>query len=91
MAKQTQVSARISPEAKRQLDDYVRESGLKKERVVETALLHHLQVVRELPADVMVHPEIIVTPRSMSEIARRLSSPVAPTQALRDLMAADGD
>ena len=89
--KQVQVSARISRSVKADLDRYVSETGMKQERVIEEALAHHLAALRELPADIIIHPRLVVSAASMEEVARRLASPPAPTQALRDLMAADGD
>jgi uncharacterized protein (DUF1778 family) len=89
--KQTQISARISSETKDELDSLVSARGLKKEFVIETALQHHLQALRELPADVIVPPVIVLTPRSAEDVLYRIRSAQAPTQALKDLMAADGD
>jgi hypothetical protein len=34
---------------------------VKKGHVVELALRHHLEALQELPADVEVHPKLVVT------------------------------
>jgi hypothetical protein len=48
-----------------------------------------LQALHELPADVIVHPKIVVTRRSGAAILKQMRSGKA-TKALRDLMR-DGD
>ena len=51
MSDYVQVSAQISEEAKRRLDQYSRETGVKKGRIIEDALNSHLDALDELPAD----------------------------------------
>jgi hypothetical protein len=91
MRKRTQISARISSETKDGLDALVSARGLKKQFVIESALQHHLQALRELPADVIVPPVMVLTQGSAEDVSRRIRLALAPTQALRDLMAADAD
>ena len=88
--KQTQISAVISEATKELLDQHVRATGVKKGHLLETALLHHLQALQELPADILVSPRLVVRRRSAKEIERRLEA-ARPTRRLRDLMARDGD
>ena len=90
MAKETQISAFVSKTTKDLLERHVRATGHKKGYVVESALRHHLQALQELPADVIVHPKIVVSASSGAEIARRLASS-SPTPELRELMIRDGD
>lgn len=82
----TQISAFISPSTKRALERYVEAHGVKKAHLLEDALLHHLQALRELPPDIVIPPRIRVSAKSLAAIARRLEKPGRPTRALRDLM-----
>ena len=88
--KTTQISAPISRDTKKLLEEYVRATGMKKGHLIEMALRHHLQALQELPADVMVPPRIVVSRRSGEMIADLLDHPAAPTAPMRDLMAGDG-
>jgi hypothetical protein len=88
MEKETQISAMISLTTKRLLDEYVRASGVKKARLIEQALRHHLQAIDALPADVIVQPKLVVTAASGKAILRQIRRG-SPTRALRDLMHED--
>ncbi|MHC4973773.1 MAG: hypothetical protein ACYTG3_15725 [Planctomycetota bacterium] len=88
--KDTQISAVISQATKDLLDQHVRATGVKKGHLLETALLHHLQALQELPSDILVHPRIVVSLRSAKEIQRRMEA-AGPTRALRNLMSGDDD
>lgn len=82
----TQISAFISQETKALLDRHSRATGLKKGPLIEQALRHHLLALQELPADMIIHPRIVVSKRSLEEIASRIASKSRPRKALRDLM-----
>ncbi len=64
---------------------------MKKGRLVEQALLHHLQALHELPADVIIQPRLVVDRRSGERIVKRIMAPPRPTKALRTLLKGDGD
>ena len=83
----TQISAHISEATKQMVERYAEAHGVKKGHLVETALLHHLQALRELPADIVIPPSIVVTARSFEAVAEVVKKPRGPTKALRDLMA----
>lgn len=83
----TQISAYISEATKQQVERYAEAHGMKKGRLVEEALLHHLQALRELPADLIIPPSVTVTAASFEVVAELLQKPRKPTKALRDLMA----
>ncbi len=85
MTEATQISAYISAETKAQLESFVKGQGLKKARVLEDALLHHLQALRELPADIIVPPRLVLSEASMQAIADALENPQPPTEALTRL------
>lgn len=84
---ETQISAYISEETREQVERFVGAHGLKKGALVEQALLHHLQALRELPADVIIPPQIRLTEKSFQEVVRLLRQPGKPTQAMLGLMA----
>jgi hypothetical protein len=48
---ETQISAFISDTTKELVERYVEAHGVKKGHLIEEALLHHLQALRDLPAD----------------------------------------
>jgi hypothetical protein len=57
----SRISAYISEAAKLQVRRYAEAHGVKKGCLVEAALLHHLQALRELPADIVIPPRLTVT------------------------------
>ena len=67
------------------LEKHARATGVKKGHLVEEALLHHLQALGALPADVIVHPRLVVSRRSGERLARRLASRPKSTKGLRAL------
>ncbi|HXH40815.1 MAG TPA: hypothetical protein VNN08_19465 [Thermoanaerobaculia bacterium] len=89
MEKETQISAIVSQSTRDLLERHVRATGIKKGYLVEQALRHHLQALHELPAEIIVHPKLVVTRRSGEAIVKQMKSG-KPTKALRDLMG-DGD
>ena len=85
--RETQISAYISESTKEQLEQYVEAHGVKKAYLLEEALLHHLQALRELPADLLIPPRLELTPKSFEKVVEGVKRPRKPTKALRDLMA----
>jgi hypothetical protein len=85
MEKETQISALVSESTRALLEQHVRATGIKKGYLVEQALRHHLQALQELPADVIVHPKLVVTRRSGETILKQMKT-AKPTKALRDLL-----
>jgi hypothetical protein len=83
----SQISAYISEATKARLEQYAEAHGVKKGHLVEEALLHHLQALHELPADILIPPRLTVSAESLAEIGRLVERPRKPTKALRDLMA----
>ncbi len=84
-AGQTQVSAFISDSTKDALERYAEAHGLKKAYLIEEALLHHLQALRELPLDVIIPARLVVSQESGLEILGRVTKPRRPTKAMRAL------
>lgn len=85
---QTQISAFVSVGTKRRLERYVEAHGQKKAAVVENALLHHLQAMEELPADIVIPPRLVLSRESFDEVLEQLESPGAPTPAMKALFSA---
>jgi uncharacterized protein (DUF1778 family) len=81
-----QISAFISVATKDLLERHARASGLKKGHVLEMALLHHLQVLQEIPDDIVIPPRIVLPPREGRKLLRRLAKPAGPTRSMRELM-----
>lgn len=82
-----QISAHISGAASSELDSYVEARGLKKGYVIEQALLHHLRALRDLPADVIIPPQLVVDANTAAHLAQRMAKPRKPTPAMRALFA----
>ena len=89
MAKK-RISARISESTKEHIECYAEVHGVKKGYLVEQALLHHLQALHELPADMVIPPRITVTPASFKVMTGLIEEPRRPTKALRALLAGRG-
>lgn len=83
---QTRISAFISDSTKEALESYADAHGLKKSHLIEEALLHHLQALRELPLDVIIPARLVVTRESGEAVLARLEKPRRPTKAVRDLL-----
>ncbi len=85
MERETQISALVSRATSDLLERHVRATGVKKGHLVEQALRHHLQALQELPADVVVHPKLLVTRKSGQAILTQIKTG-KPTAALRGLL-----
>jgi hypothetical protein len=79
----TEVSATISSTTKEQLDRFTEEFGLKKNFVVEQALLYFMASRRELPNEAFIPTRLVLADLSFDEVVAHLD---APTHALRKLM-----
>ena len=83
-SRQTQVSAFISDSTKDALEQYAEAHGLKKAFLIEEALLHHLQALRELPLDVIISARLVVSRDSGQAMLERVTRPRRPTKAMRE-------
>lgn len=81
-----QISAEISQGTKQLLERYSRAHGIKKQFLIESALLHHIQALEELPASVIIPPRLVVSAASGRKIAELVSRRRKPTSALVELM-----
>lgn len=91
MSSQSQISATISQATKERLDRFSESHGLKKNFVVEQALLYFMEARRELPDEALVPTRLVVEDRAFDRIAALVASPSAPTAALRELMRGQDD
>ena len=85
-----QINARVSETTKELLEKESRATGIKKEFLVEEALLHHLQALHELPSDVIIHPRLVIASETAETVLAQMEAP-EPTPALRALMKRHGD
>jgi hypothetical protein len=83
MTTTTQISAHISKETKAEIEAYVRQKGVKKAFLIEEALRHHLQALREIPEDLMIPGRMVLTPESMERVAEQIERDEEPTEALK--------
>ena len=56
---------------------------------MEAALLHHLQALKELPADIIIPPCLRVSRASGETLLARLEQPPEPTEAMKALFRDD--
>ncbi len=87
----SQISAFVSDETRSRLERYVAAHGMKKAAVVERALLHHLQALEELPADIVLPPRLLLGPEGFRRVVDRLEESGEPTAAMKALFAESGD
>ncbi len=80
-----QVSAHISEETKARLERFVRRTGQTRARLIEDALLQHLQALEELPADAIVPARVVLSARSAERVRDMLARPPEPTEDMKRL------
>lgn len=85
----SQVSAVIADTTRERLERFARQHGVKKSHLIETAILHHLAALEELPADVVVPPMIKLSRQVGADVVQRIERPEPPTPAMKALF--DGD
>jgi len=81
----TQISAHISEETKQRLEKLVRRTGQTRGRVIEDALVQHLQALEELPAEVIVPARIVLSAESAARVRQMITQPPPPTEELKRL------
>ncbi len=90
MSDQSQISAAISAATKESLDRFTENHGLKKNFVVEQALLYFMEARRELPDEALIPTRLVLDDKAFDRIVNLLESAPAPTKALRELMRGRG-
>jgi hypothetical protein len=81
-----QISAEISEGTRALLERYSRAHGVKKQFLIERALLHHIQALEELPAGAIVPPRIVVSAVGGRKLVDLLRKRPKPTRELVELM-----
>ena len=82
----SQVSATISTSTKEKLDRFSEELGLKKNFIVEQALLYFMESRRHLPAEAFIPTRLTLESKSFDELLAKLESCLELTDELRELM-----
>ena len=90
MNDQSQISATVSVATKEKLDRFTESHGLKKNFVVEQALLYFMEARSELPDEALIPARLVLDDRVFDRVVDLLESPPAPTEALRELMRGQG-
>lgn len=86
MNTQAQISASVSAATKEELDRFTERLGLKKNFVVEQALLFFMAARREMPDEALLPARIVLEDQEFDRLVDRLERPAAPTDELRELM-----
>lgn len=86
MRDEAQVSATISVATKERLDQFTEQLGLRKNFVVEQALLFYMEARRELPDEAFIPTRLVLSDEAFDEVAAQLEQPAVPTDRLRELM-----
>jgi uncharacterized protein (DUF1778 family) len=90
MNDESQISATISAATKERLDRFAESHGLRKNYVVEQALLYFMDARRDLPNEALVPARLVLDDEAFDRVVESLESPVPPTDALRELMRGQG-
>ena len=90
MSDPSQISATISAATKERLDRFVEMHGLKKNYVVEQALLYFMEARRELPNEGLLPARLVLEDEQFDRLAESLAQPAPATAALRELMRGKG-
>ncbi len=86
MRDEAQVSATIATTTRDRLDRFTEQLGLKKNFVVEQALLYYMEARRELPDEAFVPTRLVLTDTAYDQLSARLQQDAPPTDALVELM-----
>jgi uncharacterized protein (DUF1778 family) len=90
MSDQAQISASVSAATKERLDEFSESHGLKKNYVVEQALLFFMDARRDLPDEALLPTRLVLADDAFRRMVAQLERPAPPTDALRELMRDQG-
>jgi len=82
----TQISAYISNETKKSMENYSNTYGIKKAFLIENALNHYLQALHELPSEFIVPVKLVLSDKSFDNVIEMINNPPEPTNELKELM-----
>jgi hypothetical protein len=86
MSAQSQISATVSSATKEEFDRFTESHGLKKNYVVEQALLFFMTARREVPDEALIPARIVLDDAPFDRVAAMVERTPAPSKALRNLM-----
>jgi len=86
MSNLSQISAQITAATRERLDRFAESHGLKKNFVVEQALLFFMEARRDLPDEALIPTRIVLDDADFDRVVELLKRPPAPPRALRRLM-----
>jgi uncharacterized protein (DUF1778 family) len=86
MSSQFQISATVSATTKEKLDRFSESHGLKKNFVVEQALLYFMEARRDLPDEALIPARLVIEDREFDRLIEQIEKPPDSTHALRELM-----
>ncbi len=90
MSDQSQISATVSAATKEELDRFTASHGLKKNYVVEQALLFFMAARKALPDEALLPTRLVLDDASFDRVVDLLDRAPPPTAALRELMRGQG-
>lgn len=85
MAFGTRICARVSADINEELERFVRQTGVSRSHFIEQALLHHLQALRELPAEAIVPARLVLDAESAERVRELSEHAPEPTKAMKRL------
>jgi len=88
MTDAAQISATVSAATKEKLDRFTESHGLKKNFVVEQALLYFMEARQELPEEALIPTRLVLEDDAFDRVVKLLENPPDPTVALRELLRA---
>ena len=86
MSDLSQISATVSVATRELLDRFAESHGLKKNFVVEQALLYFMEARRELPDEAFIPTRLVLDDKTFDAVVDVLEGSPGPTNALRELM-----
>ena len=86
MSDESQISATVSASTREKLDRFTESRGLKKNFVIEQALLYFMEARRDLPDEALIPTRIVLDDDSFDRVAQLIENPRPPTDELRKLM-----
>jgi len=82
---ETQISALVSASTRDLLDRHSRRTGIKKSRLIEDAIRHHLAALSEFPEEFVIPTRLVVSNDDFKKLESTTRSG-RPNTALRALM-----
>lgn len=86
MSDEAQISATVSAATKDKLDRFTQAHGLKKNYVVEQALLYFIEARRDLPDEAFIPTRLVLADEAFDQVVALMTNDAKPTAALRKLM-----